>query len=212
MPSLRTRLTSLLPAAVSVATYVNGLHGDWLDDDPLAITQNADVACPGGLRELFAKDDLWRNDFWGTPMSSPTSHLSYRPLTILSFRLQHCLHGFDGPAFHAVNVALHALVVVLFMHVMAPLIPPRSQRQAAALLFAVHAVHVEVVTGTVRQRAIQKCSAAFMSGLPSDRPRSRTLRRSAAPSYSLRSSSLAASRATSGRTRRFRRRVARSAI
>ena len=34
-----------LPAAVAVACYLNGLHGGWLDDDPLAITGNPDVAC-----------------------------------------------------------------------------------------------------------------------------------------------------------------------
>ena len=145
----RSHLTALLPAGVSVACYLNGLYGDWLDDDPLAITDNADVACPGGLPELFSNHDLWHNDFWGTPMSSPASHLSYRPLTILSFRLQHCVQGFDGRAFHTVNVVLHALVVLLVSHVAKPLLPHRSQRQAAALLFALHAVHVECVTGAV---------------------------------------------------------------
>ena len=29
--------------AVAVAAYLNGLHGDWLDDDPLAIVNNPDV-------------------------------------------------------------------------------------------------------------------------------------------------------------------------
>ena len=38
-------------AATAVAAYLNGLYGDWLDDDPLAIVDNPDVQ---GLRELRA--------------------------------------------------------------------------------------------------------------------------------------------------------------
>ena len=34
---------------------------------------------------------LWTNDFWGQALRSPMSHKSYRPLTVLSFRLQHRL-------------------------------------------------------------------------------------------------------------------------
>ena len=40
------------------------------------------------LWSLLQRRSLWENDFWGEPMASARSHLSYRPLTILSFRLQ----------------------------------------------------------------------------------------------------------------------------
>lgn len=30
--------------------------------------------------------DLWHHDFWGSRLSSNTSHKSYRPLTVLTFR------------------------------------------------------------------------------------------------------------------------------
>ena len=64
--------------------------------------------------------------------------------------MQHCLVGFNSVSFHAVNVLLHALVCILFwLACRPPVLPRRSQRTLAALLFAVHAVHVECVTNTV---------------------------------------------------------------
>ena len=134
---------SALPAAVSVAAYLNGLHGEFLDDDPLAIVSNPDV------RLAFWDNRLWHHDFWGTPLNSSASHLSYRPLTILSFRLQHAVVGFDQQSFHSVNVVLHALMCMLLMDIITPYIPHRSQRQLVGLLFGLHAVHVECVTNVV---------------------------------------------------------------
>ena len=42
-----------LAAAVAIAAYLNGLHGDWLDDDPLAIVNNPDVEGTRSLRSLW---------------------------------------------------------------------------------------------------------------------------------------------------------------
>ena len=138
------------PSLVAIAAYLNGIHGDWLDDDPVAIVDNPDVPCPHGVRGLFDNwADLWSHDFWGTPLVSEASHLSWRPLTILAFRLQHSLVGFDKRSFHAANVLLHAVVTALFVLACRPLLRRRSQRTLAGLAFALHAVHVESVTNTV---------------------------------------------------------------
>ena len=40
------------------------------------------------------------------------SHKSYRPLTVLTFRLNYVLHGLRPVGFHLVNVVLHAAVSV----------------------------------------------------------------------------------------------------
>lgn len=67
--------------AVAVAVcYWNGLAGDFVHDDIPAVTVNADVLGTGPLANVAI------NDFWGTPMSDPNSHKSYRPLTTLTFR------------------------------------------------------------------------------------------------------------------------------
>lgn len=70
-----------LVGAVAMACYLNGLHGDFVHDDIPAVVLNKDVLAVNSL------DDVFRNDFWGTPMADRVSHKSYRPLTILTFRL-----------------------------------------------------------------------------------------------------------------------------
>jgi len=58
------------------------------------------------LRPLRA---LWTNDFWGQDMALPDSHKSYRPLSVLSLRLNHALGGLDPWGYHVINLGLHAL-------------------------------------------------------------------------------------------------------
>ncbi|KAK7871893.1 hypothetical protein R5R35_009702 [Gryllus longicercus] len=70
----------LAVAAVACSCYLNALHGDFVHDDIPAVTRNRDVVGAGPLADVF------RDDFWGTPMADAASHKSYRPLTTLTFR------------------------------------------------------------------------------------------------------------------------------
>ncbi|ODM99953.1 Transmembrane and TPR repeat-containing protein 3 [Orchesella cincta] len=65
---------------VSVANYLNSLPGDFVHDDLSAIKTNSDVKGQTPIWRIFL------NDFWGKPMADRTSHKSYRPFTILTFR------------------------------------------------------------------------------------------------------------------------------
>ena len=65
---------------IAILCYVNGIQGDFVHDDIPAITMNKDVLGVNPVSQLF------KNDFWGTPMSDVNSHKSYRPLTTLTFR------------------------------------------------------------------------------------------------------------------------------
>ncbi|GFV32854.1 transmembrane and TPR repeat-containing protein 3 [Trichonephila clavipes] len=42
------------------------------------------------------------------------SHKSYRPLTVLSFRLNYAVHGLEPMGYHFINIVLHAFVCHLF--------------------------------------------------------------------------------------------------
>lgn len=75
------------------------------------------------------------------------SHKSYRPLTVLSFRLNHYWAGLAPLSYHAVNIALHAVVTVLafnlFLHLSAEPVQPGVDSSfivafIAALFFALH--------------------------------------------------------------------------
>ena len=91
--------------------------------------------------------EVFRNDFWGMPLSDPESHKSYRPLTVLSFRLNRQLHGLWSPGFHGVNVAAHALVSVLYFWSCLGFGMRATPSLIASLLFAVHPIHTEAVSG-----------------------------------------------------------------
>lgn len=67
-------------ALVGTVCYVNSLFGSFVFDDTEAIVKNKDVFPSTPLINIF------KNDFWGTEVSLNTSHKSYRPITILSYR------------------------------------------------------------------------------------------------------------------------------
>uniref|UniRef100_A0A672IIM1 dolichyl-phosphate-mannose--protein mannosyltransferase n=1 Tax=Salarias fasciatus TaxID=181472 RepID=A0A672IIM1_SALFA len=139
-------------AALCALCYGNSVHGELVHDDVWAIVNNPDVRAGSGLRSIFS------NDFWGKRMADNSSHKSYRPLCILTFKLNVLLGGFQPLYFHLVNVCLHAAVTCLLMLTCERCVF-RSRRLAfvAALLFTVHPVHTEAVSGIVGRADVLAC-------------------------------------------------------
>ncbi|GBL79007.1 hypothetical protein AVEN_48965-1 [Araneus ventricosus] len=73
-------LVYLVVIVACIACYANSLDGEFVHDDLVSITMNPDVIGENPVSEIFF------NDFWGKPMSDPSSHKSYRPFTVLTFR------------------------------------------------------------------------------------------------------------------------------
>ncbi|KAL0155204.1 hypothetical protein M9458_049467, partial [Cirrhinus mrigala] len=119
-----------------VGCYWNSLFCGFVFDDVSAILDNKDLRPTTPLKNLFL------NDFWGTPMSEERSHKSYRPLTVLTFRLNYLFSELSSSSYHLLNVVLHAVVCVLFLH-FCRLLLDRNTSLVAALLFAVHPIHTE---------------------------------------------------------------------
>uniref|UniRef100_L7LWA1 dolichyl-phosphate-mannose--protein mannosyltransferase n=1 Tax=Rhipicephalus pulchellus TaxID=72859 RepID=L7LWA1_RHIPC len=128
--------------ALSWLCYVNALGCGFVFDDASAIRDNRDLRPSTPIGRLFA------NDFWGTPIHKEQSHKSYRPLCVLTFRLNYWLHELRPMGYHLGNVLLHSLVAMLFLRVCSTTVPLKAS-VVAALLFAVHPVHTEAVTGVV---------------------------------------------------------------
>lgn len=97
------------------------------------------------LRQDTPLSVVFRNDFWGMPLTSPESHKSYRPLATLTFRWSRQLHGMWSPGFHAVNILLHAAVCCLYFLLCLSLDISQWSAMMAALLFAAHPIHTEAV-------------------------------------------------------------------
>ncbi len=103
-----------------------------------AIVENADVS------PKTSWVNMWVNDFWGTPLSHSGSHKSYRPLCILSFRINYLLDGLNPRGYHLVNVLLHSVTSGVFTLFALRLLGNSMQSLIAGLLFAVHPVHTGI--------------------------------------------------------------------
>ncbi|XP_071526882.1 protein O-mannosyl-transferase TMTC1-like [Panulirus ornatus] len=142
-----------------VLVYVNGLTGDFVHDDVSAIKTNPDVLGTNPLSHVFL------NDYWGKPMADPLSHKSYRPFTILTFRINHVVFGLRPVSFHLLNVLLHSCVCLLLTRLLLRLLNlPQGTVLSAGLIFATHPVHTEAVTGLVG-RADVLASLSFLAAI-----------------------------------------------
>ena len=99
---------------------------------------------------------ILRTDFWGADINGPRSNTQWRPVTTLTYRLDYILfcppnsHLFTwSPClvwFRLVDLVLHCVVCVLIFFVgMCVLETHRLAAFAAALIFALHPVHIESV-------------------------------------------------------------------
>ncbi|EQC28087.1 hypothetical protein SDRG_14180 [Saprolegnia diclina VS20] len=134
-------------AALAAATFANTLSCGFVWDDRAAILTNRDLRT-----DETSVWDLWSHDFWGMALTSPTSHKSYRPLTVLTFRVNYALGGYNPMGYHLLNVLLHiaasVLVVVVGRRVVAPF-GASNTPVLAGLLFAVHPIHCDSVASVV---------------------------------------------------------------
>lgn len=88
-----------------------------------------------------------QNDFWGTPLVDSGSHGSYRPLCVLSFKLNHLFDGFKPFGYHLVNVLLHCLATGLVVKVARHVLQSVWGTIVTGALFASHPIHTEAVAG-----------------------------------------------------------------
>ncbi|XP_071791309.1 protein O-mannosyl-transferase TMTC1-like isoform X1 [Asterias amurensis] len=144
--------------------YVNTLGYDLVHDDVFAIQNNRDVRPGTPLRNL-----LW-DDFWGKPMSDNSSHKSYRPLCVLSFRLNYLVHELQPFGYHVVNIILHAVVSIVFTCVCQTVVFNELLPTAiAGIFFSSHPIHTEAVAGVVGRADVMACLFFLLSFLAYER-------------------------------------------
>ena len=125
-----------------------------------AILNNQDVLPTTPL------SSIWQNDFWGTPITSSGSHGSYRPLCVLTFRLNYILGGGFRPyGFHLVNVLLHTLCTFLVVKLARTFFQSNFPVFVCGFLFSVHPIHTEAVAGIVGRADITACIFYIISFL-----------------------------------------------
>ncbi|KAK0090426.1 hypothetical protein PV326_004130 [Microctonus aethiopoides] len=156
---------ALLLIFIASLCCINSYDGSFAFDDSPAIINNPDVTS----RPL---SKLFENDFWGNKLTHKQSHRSYRPLTILTFRFHHWIRGQLNPVdFHVINLVLHTLACLLTYFVYKKLLSKDAQYLAfySTILFAVHPVHCEAVSGIVGRADILCTIFVWLSILLYDR-------------------------------------------
>ena len=140
--------------SISCLIYFNSLRGGFVFDDHRAILSNDDLD-----PEKTSLHEVLVHDFWGGHMNREQSHKSYRPMTILSYRYINFIHHkLDPYGYHVVNVLFHAFACVLFYCFCRLYVRERIWCLFAALLFAVHSVHTEVVSPSIFKHSVINCS------------------------------------------------------
>ncbi|HVZ76847.1 MAG TPA: hypothetical protein VG818_02565 [Gemmatimonadaceae bacterium] len=127
-------------AALAILASWTGLHNQFAYDDVYVVQRDARIHTLHGAWRLFA------DSYWGKTAGGD----GYRPLTNIGFALEWAVGNGSPLAFHAVNVALYAVLSVLVFWV-AGFVLPYVPAWIAAALFAVHPVHVEAVANVVGQ-------------------------------------------------------------
>ena len=144
----RSFLIPAFAALLGVLCYVNSLGNDFTYDDTSIVKGNPRIRSLTNFREI------WLTDWWlertdEQPFPDPERDRLYRPLTLYSFALNYAVGGLNPLGYHAVNIALHAIVTVLVWLLIKRLFEDCWIAGLTAILFAVHPVHVEAVAGIV---------------------------------------------------------------
>jgi protein O-mannosyl-transferase len=135
-PSPRTLALfgALLIAGLVLLTYWPAIHGGFVLDDDLLLTDNPLIKAPDGLYRI-----------WFTRQS-----VDYWPVTNSSFWAQWRLWGMNPTGYHVTNLLLHIADCLLIWLLLKRISIPGGF--IAALLFAVHPVNVESVAWIAQQK------------------------------------------------------------
>jgi len=154
---------------ICIVCYGNSLTCGFVFDDLSAIKDNKDIRADYPFERQFY-DFLW-NDFWGIPMYKEQSHKSYRPLTVLTYRVNYLLHGLHPYGYHFGNLILHIVVSLLYFITINSILASKDKNVIdntafiASLLFAVHPIHTEAVTGVVGRAELLSSVFFLLSAL-----------------------------------------------
>ena len=130
----------VLVALVALAACVTSIGHDFTFDDRYVILGNGRVHALGNIWRLFGQS------YWPPDLGSD----GYRPLVMSLFTIQWAVGGGAPWIFHLFNILL-AVAAAVAVYWCAVAILPRGAAAAAAALFAVHPVHVEVTGNVVGQ-------------------------------------------------------------
>jgi hypothetical protein len=136
----RNWLAAAVVAALALGASITSLGHDFTFDDRYVILTNGHVHQLRNLLELFGQT-YWPRELGGD---------GYRPVVMSLFTLQWVAGGGAPWIFHLGNILLAVATALAVQWCAAAILPPTAA-WAAAALYAVHPVHVEVTGNVVGQ-------------------------------------------------------------
>ena len=135
---------------LAIGLYAYSTTFDYVLDDQIVLTNNSFTKKGfDGIHDIMTKESFVGR--FGEQKNLVTG-ARYRPLSIVTFAMEHQFFGLNTAVSHAINVLLYALLGLLLFRVFHLFLPQKKGTKwyyslpfLAALLFVVHPVHTEVV-------------------------------------------------------------------
>jgi len=128
---------------ICIILYANTIGNDYAVDDGAAITKNKKVQ-----QGISGIPTLLKTGFLYGMYGLTSSKFSYRPVSLISFAIEHSLWGDNPHISHVINILLFALTIVLLFYLLRKILPGKHRTIYAfviSALFAAHPIHTEVV-------------------------------------------------------------------
>ena len=131
---------ALLLAVAVFGAYFAALSGEFVYDDLLVIQQNPQITSLANIPEIFG------SSYWDFVDAESASHVGYyRPLTMVLVTLAYVAGDGEPWVFHLFSLAVYAGACFAAWRFAARLLRSEGAGFWAALLFALHPLHVESV-------------------------------------------------------------------
>ena len=133
---MSTKQAILVLALVTFVAYFTSFWNQFVWDDEQFIYSNAYV-------KTFAVDKIFTTS---TTAGAGINSNYYRPLTTLSFAIDHAVWGLNPVGFHATNLIAHTLSGILVFLILRKLRSGQTTAFVVALIFLLHPIQTEAVT------------------------------------------------------------------
>lgn len=141
---------ALILLVLPILLYAGALRFGYVLDDTLVLSENKFVQQgTKGIPAIFSNESLV--GYLGANHDIVVG-ARYRPLSIASFAVEHQLFGVAPGISHFVNALLYALTALVLFRLLSTVVSPKPGQRwflslpfVAALLFALHPLHTEVV-------------------------------------------------------------------
>ncbi len=134
----RSFLPIILIIVLGLAVYSSALKGAFIWDDEHLVENNASIRTWSDIPQVFTQDI---GDGAGGRKYS-----FYRPVQMLSYKLDHSFWKLNPLGYHLTNIILHILVALCLYGMVRTLFGDAFLAGLVGILYVVHPVHTEAVT------------------------------------------------------------------